>query len=290
MTKTQASEWFRSLRDAICNELEAIETEAGSSARFIRTEWEKAHNDDADGGGGEMSLIRGKVFEKGGVNISTVTGKFTELMQKSIPDGEKMPYYWASGVSLVIHPYSPIVPAVHMNTRHIVLSSVPHNVNGENAEGETTKWWFGGGADLTPAIPFAEDTADFHASMQQACDAHDREYYDKYKKWCDEYFFITHRGEARGIGGIFYDYLSTDWQANFAFTQDVGLAFKDIYPRLVRRRMNEAWGEAEKRAQLLKRGRYAEFNLVYDRGTKFGLNTGGNIEAILMSLPPLASW
>lgn len=275
--KEQASLWFTQLRDSICAEFEKIEAEfAGAEgARFERTAWQRATPDGAPGGGGTMSLMKGQVFEKAGVNISTVYGHFSPEFRAQIPGAEKDGAFWASGVSLVVHPRNPHVPAVHMNTRHII----------------TSRGWFGGGADLTPVFPNATDTAVFHARMKEACDAHDSGYYPHYKNWCDEYFFIRHRNEPRGVGGIFYDYHdSGSWARDFAFTQDVGKAFLDIYPKLVRAHMGEAFTQEEKQAQRVKRGRYAEFNLVYDRGTRFGLMTGGNIDAILMSLPPEASW
>jgi len=276
--KKQASAWFRSLRDQICAAFEVIEKEltgtrhAGLPAgRFERTIWDRP-----EGGGGEMSVMRGRVFEKVGVNISTVHGQFSEQFRKEIPgaadaDGS----FWASGISLVAHMRSPLVPAVHMNTRMIV----------------TTKCWFGGGTDLTPMFPDTKDTEDFHNALKAACDKHDPTYYPKYKNWCDEYFFLKHRNEPRGVGGIFYDYLEDGaWGDNFAFTQDVGKAFLNIYPQLVRRHMERDWTDEEREHQLVRRGRYAEFNLIQDRGTRFGLMTGGNTEAILMSLPPEVKW
>jgi coproporphyrinogen III oxidase len=283
--KRRAEAWFGELRDRICAAFEALEDElAGANAerfaevppgRFARKTWQRQDDGGAPGGGGTMSILRGRVFEKVGVNISTVHGRFSPDFAKQIPGAEADARFWASGISLVAHLQSPLVPAVHMNTRHIV----------------TTKSWFGGGGDLNPMYPDEADTADFHAAFKAACAGHDQADYDTYKAWCDDYFMIKHRGEARGVGGIFYDYLdSGDWEADFAFTQDVGRAFLGVYPKLVRRHMAEPWSEDQRRHQLFKRGRYVEFNLVYDRGTKFGLMTGGNTEAILMSLPPLAAW
>jgi coproporphyrinogen III oxidase len=283
--KARAAAWFTELRDRVCAAFEAIEDELeGANAarfaevppgRFQQTPWQREAEGDESAGGGVMSIMRGRVFEKVGVNISTVGGRFPADFAKQIPGAEDDPRFWAGGISLVAHLHSPLVPAVHMNTRHIV----------------TTKAWFGGGSDLNPMYPVEADTADFHAALKAACDRHDPDYHPRFKAWCDEYFFIKHRGEPRGVGGIFFDYLdSGDWETDFAFTRDVGLAFLDIYPRLVRRHMAEPWTEAQRRHQLVKRGRYAEFNLIYDRGTKFGLMTGGNPEAILMSLPPEAAW
>lgn len=271
----RAQAWFRSLRDSICAEFETIEREAGSDAGFERKSWDREDHAGLPGGGGVMSVMKGKIFEKVGVNISTVHGEFAPDFAKSINGAEEDPRFFATGISLVAHMANPHVPAVHMNTRFLV----------------TTKRWFGGGADLNPAIPRAEDTADFHAAFKAACDRHGPDYWDRFSAWCEEYFQIKHRGVNRGVGGIFYDHLATgDWEADFAFTQDVGRTFLATYPMLVRRRMAEPFTDADRDRQLRYRGLYAEFNLVYDRGTLFGLKTGGNIEAILMSLPPLAKW
>jgi coproporphyrinogen III oxidase len=270
--KAEARNWFEALRDRICAALEAIEDEfdGGTKQRFTRKAWERD-----GGGGGTMAMLKGRVFEKAGVNVSTVWGEFSPEFRAQIPGAETDPRFWASGVSLVIHPRSPLVPAVHLNTRHLV----------------TTKSWFGGGSDLTPIYPDADDTRDFHAALEAACGKHDATYYTRFKQWCDEYFFVKHRNEARGVGGIFYDNLdSGDWARDFAFTQDVGEAFLAIYPVLVRRHMRASWSDEQRRHQLMRRGRYVEFNLIYDRGTLFGLKTGGNVEAILMSLPPEVSW
>ncbi|MDF2384687.1 oxygen-dependent coproporphyrinogen oxidase [Nostoc ellipsosporum NOK] len=269
-----ARTWFESLRDAICAAFEAIEAEAGSDARFEYIPWDRADPSGEPGGGGVRGVMKGKVFEKVGVNVSTVGGTFEGEFAKSIHGAGEDPKFFATGISLVAHMANPHVPAVHMNTRFLA----------------TTRRWFGGGADLNPPLPYAEDTEEFHAVLKAACDAHDPEHYPRFRKWADEYFYIPHRKVHRGVGGIFYDHLEKDWAADFAFTQDVGRAFLDIYPRIVRRRMGLPFGEAERRQQLEWRGRYAEFNLIYDRGTLFGLKTGGNIDAILMSLPPMAAW
>ena len=284
--KERAAVWFRQLRDGLCTELERIEDEQTfplgdrAAGRFARKPWSRE-----GGGGGEISVMKGRVFEKVGVNISTVHGRFTDTMRKEMPDGATHPNFWASGISVVAHPQSPRVPAVHMNTRFLVTSPE----DGDTAT--PVKTWFGGGADLTPMFPDAADAADFHAALKACCDISSPEYYVRYKAWCDEYFFLKHRDEPRGDGGIFYDYLNTgDFEADFAFTRRVGETFSAIYPALVRRHVQKAWSDEERAHQLLKRGRYVEFNLLYDRGTRFGLMTGGNVEAILMSLPPEARW
>ncbi len=277
--KKRAQDWFAEVRDNLCARLEALEQTVDVHEQnrdfdpqaFERTHWERP-----GGGGGTMAVLRdGRVFEKAGVNISTVHGEFSEEFRARVPGAAEDPRFWAAGVSVVIHPRSPKVPIAHMNTRMIV----------------TTEGWFGGGGDLTPVFPDDTETSRFHAAFKDACDQHDPAYYAKYKKWCDEYFFLPHRGEARGVGGIFYDNLwSGDWEQDFFFTQDVGRAFVQVYPDIARDKMNARWSPEDKQAQRVKRGRYVEFNLLYDRGTIFGLKTGGNVEAILMSLPPDVAW
>jgi coproporphyrinogen III oxidase len=288
--KARASAWFAALRDDICAAFEALEDaqDAGPFAdlapgRFERKETRRAGEGDEDAGGGVMSVMReGRVFEKVGVNISTVYGALGAQAQraltarKEIPGLNEDPRFWAAGISLVAHMRSPLTPAVHMNTR---MFWTPGG------------WWFGGGSDLNPMIEDAEDTAFFHGELKRACDAHDPGYYSRFKAWADEYFMIRHWNEPRGVGGIFYDDLCTgDWEADFAFTQDVGRAFLTAYVPITERHVRRAWTEEMREIQLVKRGRYAEFNLVYDRGTQFGLQTGHNPEAVLMSLPPVAKW
>ena len=277
----RARTWFETLRDRICAEFEAIEGEAGSKARFAYTQWERTASESelepgsgAPGGGGVRGLMTGAVFEKVGVNVSTVGGSFSPDFARTVHGAAEDPRFFATGISLVAHMANPHVPAVHMNTRFLC----------------TTRRWFGGGADLNPPIPYEEDTADFHARLRAACAAHDQTFYDRFSKWADDYFFIPHRGVHRGVGGIFYDHLEAPFEHAFAFTRDVGEAFLDIFPRLVRRRMETPFTPEDKARQLAWRGRYAEFNLIYDRGTLFGLKTGGNVDAILMSLPPVATW
>lgn len=268
------STWFELLRDKICTAFEDIEKEFAldnhiEAGSFERKSWQRE-----GGGGGVMSIMRGNVFEKVGVNVSTVHGEFSEAMRKQIPGAEENPQFFATGISLVAHMRSPLVPAVHFNTRYL----------------ETTKSWFGGGSDLTPMYEDQDEKAKFHQAFKDACDKHNPNYYPEFRKQCDEYFYLKHRNEPRGIGGIFYDYLSNEFQQDFAFTKDVGMAMLQIYPEIARAKMYLNWNNEQRRHQLIKRGRYVEFNLLYDRGTSFGLATNGNVEAILMSMPPEVLW
>ena len=278
--KKEVEEWFKHLRDLICDSFESIEKEYQNNlikkkpGKFKKKKW-KRFKINNKGGGGEMAIMKGRIFEKVGVNISTVHGSFSKEFRKQVPGCKKKPNFWATGISLVAHMHSPFITAIHFNTRYII----------------TEKSWFGGGTDITPAIPDKKTVSFYHNSLKKACSYHNKSYYSKFKKWCDEYFFLKHRNETRGAGGIFFDYLNTNnWQNDFNFVKEIGKCFLETYPEIVKNKIHKKWTKEDRERLLIKRGRYAEFNLLYDRGTLFGLKTGGNIDAILMSMPPEAKW
>ena len=268
--KKLARNWFKILQDVICNEIEVLEN---SSSKFISNNW-KRHNSKNEGGGNYKILRDGKIFEKVGVNFSEVYGKFPKKIKDKIRGTETNPNFWASGISVVMHMKNPHIPAMHFNTRYI----------------QTSFGWFGGGMDVTPSIINKKEKKWIHNELKKTCKIYNKYYYKKYKKWCDEYFYLPHRKEMRGIGGIFFDYKNDNWEKDFAFVRHVGLTFKNIFNEIIKKNYKKKWNKKQKEMQYIKRGRYAEFNLLYDRGTKFGLQTGGNVEAILMSLPPTVKW
>ena len=268
--KDLTSNWFKLLQVALCNDIGVLED---NKVKFKSTTWKR--NQNRDEGGGEYRILNdGKVFDKVGVNFSKVYGKFPKQFQKNIPGAQKDPRFWASGMSVVMHMKNPLIPAMHFNTRFIC----------------TTQEWFGGGMDVTPSTKDNLEKKDFHKTLNSMCNRHNKKYYQKYKKWCDEYFYLQHRKEARGIGGIFFDYKKNNFEKDFKFVRDVGVTFQALFNKIIRKKIKKKWTAKDKEIQYIKRGRYAEFNLLYDRGTKFGLQTGGNVEGILMSLPPLAKW
>ena len=268
--KELASNWFKMLQESICESINKLEKK---NAKFKSTNWKR--NLKKDEGGGEYRILKnGKIFDKVGVNYSKVYGKFPKKLQKNIPGAKKNPRFWASGISVVMHMKNPQIPAMHFNTRYIC----------------TTQDWFGGGMDITPSKNDQNEKKDFHKILKKMCNRHNKNYYSKYKKWCDKYFYLPHRKEPRGIGGIFFDYKKNNFEKDFKFVRDVGVTFQYIFQKIIKKKMKRKWTSKDKELQYIKRGRYTEFNLLYDRGTKFGLQTGGNIEGILMSLPPLAKW
>ena len=268
--KDLASMWFKLLQDSICDDIYLLEN---TKKNFQSTIWKR--NLKKNEGGGEFRILEnGKVFEKVGVNFSKVFGKFPKKFQNNIPGAKKNPSFWASGISVVMHMKNPLIPAIHFNTRYIC----------------TTYDWFGGGMDVTPSKKDNFEKKNFHKILKNMCDRHDKSYYKKYKKWCDEYFYLKHRGEPRGIGGIFFDYKKNNFERDFGFVRDVGITFQSIFKKIIKKKIKQKWTLKDKEAQYIKRGRYTEFNLLYDRGTRFGLETGGNVDGILMSLPPIAKW